>query len=444
MCRRKDWIVQEPQADIRSNCRCLGLLRQVGRPQMTNSTDPTGRSFVSYRRVSKNDVGMLVSCQNENGVPTWQDVRNLGDGPTEDQIAAVLLDASTANAVLWLTPEVANSSFIKKVEVPHIVTRYDAGDGFFVTTVAAGGLTYNVAAEIIRGHAGIHDVSKWNIHRAGEPMGLTDALVVTRQILKSRIQAINRSAPPDNALRIRLHVRQPAPFQLGYALSLDWSHAFEGRHAEASVWNERLLPALEAVVATTEQAAPGRRIIASGFPTISAAVALGATCLAPRQVDIAWLQFTTGSGEQEWSLKASTEPSHFSSTVAHGSTDSDEVAVLVSVADDAVPAFAASRRELPEFRAVLNIARKDVSPPHVLESPRQALDLAHIIVRAIRTTRQDLKLLGGVHLFMAVPVGMAMLVGQLLNTLGEVQVYEHHAVDGVGRYQHELTLRPSG
>ncbi len=386
---------------------------------------------------------MLVACQNEQGIPTWQDIQDLGEGPTEEQIAAVLDDASTADSVLWLTPEVADSSFIKKVEVPSIISRFDAGDEFFVATVAAGGLDYLSAADSIRDHTGLHDISKWNIHPVGDPLRLPDARVVTSYVLRARIEAVNRVTPSGEALKIRLWVRQPVPFELGYALSLDWNHLFEERHASESVWQDRLIPALEAAIGTIEHVAPGRRIVASGRPTISAAVALGTTCLAPRQIDISWAQFTTGRGEEEWSLRDARETSHFSHRLVSASTNSDELAVLVSVADDVVPAFTASRRELPDFRAVLNIT-KDTSPPHSLESARQAVDLANLVADAIRTTRQDLRLLGGVHFFMAVPVGLGMLLGQLLNTLGEVHLYELASVDGVGRYRHELTLRPSG
>ena len=406
-------------------------------------TNPTGRSFVSYRRARKNDISMLVACQNEQGIPTWLDLPDLGEGPTEEQIAAVLTDPSTANSVLWLTPEVADSSFIKKVEVPLVISRFDAGDEFFVATIAAGGLNYSTAADCIRDHTGLHDISGWNIHSVNDPLTLADARDVASRVLRARIEAVNRATPSDEALRIRLWVRQPAPFELGYALSMDWNHLFDGRHAGESVWQSRLIPPLGAAIGAIEHFAPGRRIVASGRLTICAAVALGTTCLAPRQIDISWAQFTPGKGEEEWSLTAVPEPSQFSHQLVSGTTDSDELAVLVSVSDDVGPAFTASRRELPSFRAVLNITR-DARPPHILENAGQAVDVARHVTDAVRTTRQELKLLGGVHFFMAIPVGLGMLLGQLLNTLGEVHLYELASVDGVGRYRHELTLRPSG
>jgi hypothetical protein len=47
--------------------------------------------------------------------------------------------------------------------------------------------------------------------------------------------------------------------------------------------------------------------------------------------------------------------------------------------------------------------------------------------------RREYGNIGTVHLFMAAPAGRAMLVGQLLNTFGAVQTYEHVTVDGSGQ-----------
>ena len=59
-----------------------------------------------------------------------------------------------------------------------------------------------------------------------------------------------------------------------------------------------------------------------------------------------------------------------------------------------------------------------------------------------RTARREYGSIGTVHLFMAAPAGIAVLVGQLLNTLGAVQTYEHLSIDGSGRYKPAALLRP--
>jgi hypothetical protein len=44
---------------------------------------------------------------------------------------------------------------------------------------------------------------------------------------------------------------------------------------------------------------------------------------------------------------------------------------------------------------------------------------------------------------MAVPVGLAMLIGQQLNTFGDIQTYEHISTDGVGVHRAAARLQPS-
>jgi hypothetical protein len=95
-------------------------------------TDPTGRSFLSYRRARKDEAALLIAAQHDHGIPTWQDIHNLVSLSTEDEIRRVLADPSTASAVLFVTPEVEDSPIIRNVEVPKIIQRAEGGDSFFV------------------------------------------------------------------------------------------------------------------------------------------------------------------------------------------------------------------------------------------------------------------------------------------------------------------------
>lgn len=88
-------------------------------------TTPTGRSFLSYRRACADDAQLLIEAQHDVGIPTWQDIQNLAEEPTEDAIRQVLHDPTTANAILWLTPEVVGANMIQKVEIPAILHRFE-------------------------------------------------------------------------------------------------------------------------------------------------------------------------------------------------------------------------------------------------------------------------------------------------------------------------------
>ena len=86
------------------------------------------------------------------------------------------------------------------------------------------------------------------------------------------------------------------------------------------------------------------------------------------------------------------------------------------------------------FDAYVHINRTDSPLGVVLNAPGQATDLARKTVTAVRKIRTEYRITGRIHLFAAVPAGLAMLVGQLLNTLGPVQTYEHIPTDATGKY----------
>ena len=64
-----------------------------------------------------------------------------------------------------------------------------------------------------------------------------------------------------------------------------------------------------------------------------------------------------------------------------------------------------------------------------------------MVISEIRRARTTYDIFGRVHLFMALPAGVAMIIGQLLNTLGEVQTYEHIQEGAIGHYRPAALLR---
>jgi SMODS-associated and fused to various effectors sensor domain len=61
----------------------------------------------------------------------------------------------------------------------------------------------------------------------------------------------------------------------------------------------------------------------------------------------------------------------------------------------------------------------------------------------LRRARDTFQPRGTVHLFLAVPAGLAVMIGQTLNTFGPIQTYEHVGTDAVGIYQPAALLKPS-
>ena len=407
-------------------------------------TDATGRSFLSYRRSRSTEASLLIAAQHDHGVPTWQDQRDLNEVPTGDELRRILEDRLTANALLWITPDVETSDVIRKIEMPGILTRVRAEDGFFLIPVCAGGISYQRAGEVVDQQLSIDKLSDWNLRKvSADPIGNDESAQIARHVLTRRLQAVHRQLDPGLPLRITLHTRTRPAFQPGTTLMLDWSERFCGRETDAATWEQILLPALREVASAIRLHGGGRPVVASGLLSIPAATALGVAFLAQGGQSISWSQYTPGRPDQLWANDVEREPSGFTYKTTERDISGRDLAVLVSVVEDVEPAFSqTAKHTLPAFRAVARIFH----PEHKrfdITSPGKAADIAATVIEAIRTARASYRPMGTVHLFMAAPVGLAMLIGQGLNTFGDVQTYEHIPTDGVGCYRPAAKVTPS-
>jgi hypothetical protein len=406
-------------------------------------TDTTGRSFLSYKRSRRDEAALLIQAQHDHGIPTWQDVHDLGSVPTEDELRRVLADPTTASAILFITPEVENSAVIREVEVPKIIQRAEPRDGFFVVPVAAGGLDFAKAAEATSNHLSAQNLADWNMHKVpASAISADHAAEIANRVLMQRIAAIHRQLPSGEPLRIGLYVRRPPAFAPGTALALDWSARFTEKEATPETWRDALLPALERIAKAIRQHAPGREVEAFGLPTLPAAAALGCAFLSTTGLRASWRQIAPGRDDQIWALAQPKENSGFKAQIMSKEPGARDLAVLVSVADNTEPVFAAYQKNLPPLRALVHITRPGPYP-HIIQTPGEATDVAHAVQDGMRTARREYGNIGTAHLFMAAPAGLAMLIGQLLNTFGAVQTYEHVTVDGSGQYRPAALLRPN-
>jgi len=409
-------------------------------------TDPTGKSFLSYRRTRSPEAALLITAQHLHGIPTWQDIGDLENGSTEAQIREVLADPVTANAILWITPEVASSTFIQRIEAPPILLRVEANDGFFAVPVVAGGLDYSGAAAALGPTAGFHYVQGWNLELADtDPIDYAFAAKIAFRILRRRLKEIHRYSPPDQPLKLRFSTRDPELYYPGTALVLNWHTHFTNREAPTAVWELQLYPALRNIGTAICQEVPGRSFEASGKLSLVAALALGVIFLAPRNLRITWHQVIPGQPDQKWSLNSKRTPSQLESTTTYQEINSSDLAVLIAVArrrNEMREDFTASQVTFPAFRALLEIAKPD-GTRYDLANPAEALDAAHVIVDAIVHTKSELCNIRTIHLFLAVPAGLAMMIGQLLNGLPEIQLYEHVPGSSPGPYRPAFKLNPS-
>ena len=80
---------------------------------------------------------------------------------------------------------------------------------------------------------------------------------------------------------------------------------------------------------------------------------------------------------------------------------------------------------------------------HDIEAPAQAVDIVRVTAEGMRKARDIFQPRGRAHLFLAVPAGLAVMIGQTLSTFGPIQTYEHMGLETVGTYQPAVLLKPS-
>jgi hypothetical protein len=304
--------------------------------RLISMTDPAGCSFLSYRRSRAEEARRLIYALREHGIPTWQDVHDLEFVPTEPEIRRVIDAPSTANAILFVTPEVETSAVIRNIEAPLILARHLRNEGFFAVPVAAGGLDYTDLPRILGDGLGHAYISGWNVHRPkSDPLDDEGAACLANAILDQRLAAISRVVPADTSLEIEIATRAPLAKQAGSALKIDLAHCFDDRRlAKPGAW-DRILLAFDNIVRVLQK--NGRRdVVCSGMLVLPAAVAFGASFLAPARVNTTWVQDQAKFGlpPTMLGLHVPREPSGFVSETYAYAPDGDDLALLISVAGD--------------------------------------------------------------------------------------------------------------
>ncbi len=410
------------------------------------STRPNGKLFVSYRRTRQAEVDRLVRWLHLLGVPTWQDISDLSHGQTEREIPQVLSDEGISGTLLFLTPEVAESSMMRQVEIPAILDRAARDPGFAFLPVMAGGLSYEKVGEVVGPQ--VRQPSSWNLGPLiqSNPMSDEDSRLTAARALKLRVAALRATRGRDEAFNIQLNTWGPREAESNADLCLNWYPEFneltKRTTASEGAWLARLLPALTTVkTCLAEQGCT--RLSIKGQMSLSTAFAAGNTLRAPAGFSVEWQQEFNGNTEA-WTLSAQGAAQ---SAAVHlerygGRLEATDIAVLVSLTRDVRPAFRQSASACPSMRDVLHLHIPGREFDSVLNES-DVVGAARGTMRALDRVLNELGVQGTVHFFVSAPAGFCFFLGQLSNTLGRVIVYEHAAGAEIP-YVQGVSLNASG
>lgn len=286
-------------------------------------------------------------------------------------------------------------------------------------------------------------------HFHGEPPEVLDRLFLqlafrvnkavrvglTRSEIELMVKEELASATIGQATVVYLHGWARQTYDVPPDVEVDWTKHFD--HAtllvpRPDVWDKELTPELERLRLRLDEDGHRRSILLRSRAPLSAGLAFGHTFAEAAGYNITVQQPSPGvpGGMQHWgtdSLPDAAEP--LEASEVEGDPNAQEVAVAVGVTDD-IRARVEKYLGQAAFpiRATLYLYPKG-GPSPVSVNEENVTWLAASIKRSVRRFA-DQHQASLVHLFYYGPLGLAVLLGQKLNGLPDIQCYERDKVAG--------------
>lgn len=368
--------------------------------------------FISYCRKDLNEVKVLVNILSIAGIPIWQDINSLEAGMTEDQIRKAIKE-ECSSLVFYVTQHSVKSSFIKVVELGEAYKKSRSDETFSIFPVfriPVDEANKNLGGELLG------DISRFNGVIVEEDHDLpAKAKIVRKQLLK-----IILNQGTDQNTRIALMTYQPTPGDLQPLLNLDWySLDFPDGLFSQKTWVKSIRPAL--------------------LDIKDALLGIGRSQLeiftkAHLQVGLAFgYIFRKETGfllnihqfNQIWPAQINKSPtSYLTCDLIEGSVGQKDLAITISITQVVEQGLKAFFHENNIFRAILNCTPASGEIPYKIPYGSVASAIAEEIRLAIVNARKTYNTTE-IHIFAAIPLALAYMIGWRLNAYGRIHLYDY-------------------
>lgn len=404
--------------------------------------------FISYRRSPARTVGndealRLRNALRDRGIQAWRDLDNLGAEPTEQELTEVLQDPNTVGAILLVSPEVRDSPIIRNVEARQIFRRKAEDSAFLVLPVLLG-VDYSAADDVLGSPAGFQNVNNWNLHYVPDgELSEQQARHVAGDVLRHRTSAMAAAEDIDE-LQVGLYSRRVAG-AADSPLRFDFADYFEGRSCPDGTFAVIEMALVDAATAITESI-PARRIAGQGNASLPIGALFGAVFSPLAGLDLSWLQVFNGMPAERWSHNVNASSLEAKVRVVEGDVEAADIVLAFGISANIEESVARYLRAMKTpYRIALHAGPSDGAVKQgVALLPGDGVSLVNAAIDAVREARDDLGLTRSrLHLFLACPLSMAVLLGQKLNTFGQCALYEHDP-DSINGYHRVHYFNPSG
>lgn len=210
-------------------------------------------------------------------------------------------------------------------------------------------------------------------------------------------------------------------------IRIDWTSHFANGIAPAGVWSQLLLPDLDRAYRQVGRTSPEPAVALRQRATISAGLAFGAIFSAASGIRL-WVEQRTDDQETQWWAAQEDTPTIVGRLLdeQHTSLDSQahDTVIEVGVAQDIGSSVAQWRQAqghpfAEHIRCVPNLGPGRTVVPDAAHGLAMARQIGAACVAA-HTAHPS----GTIHLFVAAPFGLALMIGRKLNACGPVQCYD--------------------
>jgi len=381
--------------------------------------------FVSYNQRDSATVSAICQHLCVRGLRLWRDHDSSGRGVrTESTIREAL--ATVDAALLYLTPESLTSRFIRSVELPAVLERYQREPTFPIILILDGVTPPQVAEAMLAAGLRLSDFNVVALEPATNAAARASAIVaVAQSVLQSVLVLHLRRSIAHQSLGIALFSQAETSYSYPAPLCLNWVPSFESGPPTAEHWHTALLPALHDLYTTLSRETVRQIALRPAGAHLSVGYAFGYVFHATTGVQL-WIEQTRDDQQTDW-WRTDAAP-----------TVGDPLAVVMSSdglagGDTTIELNIIQDVELGVYHALrlygLTIERRIQLRPHAGPGKTAIVDGAHACaivrqVEAVIAQARRANPAATIHLFGAMPIGLAVLLGTRLNRCGPIQCYE--------------------
>ena len=434
----------KPVLAVESHTR-QNLQSHPGGEENISGLDRPATAFISYAREDTDEVKYLQQQMRVRGVQEWHYINKVTPGIAKGDRIVQAIEQEADAFVMYITRQSLILNTTWNVELPAALRRRDQDPAFAIVPVFR-----NITFEELEQFCAVHgDDTLTQMYLSDEAVAKRDEPVekylkfIAQQVLEATFRGrlhrvgADRNRKYEASLCLQTHVFTPQTDSLD--LDLDWMEFFPGKDEPPTeeVCETVFLPALDDVKRVLSKEKISNRVHIFLKAHIPTALALGASL--PEVAGFKLLiDAYVGTHSETWSTE---EPISTLEPLQHTTFEKTGDA-NVAVVEIGIPSATASDVEN-------NLKSLGISYKHHIRyevpdgSDRRVRDSAH--ARAISFhVGQELRRLYGregvthVHLFAAIPVALAVMIGHQINAMSAITLY-HFTIEN-RRYTPMCTL----